>query len=52
VSLNELRYVWPVAFASFVLEAVNPFSMGLSAPQLEKLAGALGCPVREIPAHL
>jgi hypothetical protein len=52
VSLNELRYLWPVAFASFVLEAENPSSTGLTAPQLEELASALGCPVREIPAHL
>jgi hypothetical protein len=52
VSLNELRYVWPVAFGRFVLEALNPSSTGLSAPELEKLASALGCTVREIPAHL
>ena len=52
VSLNELRYGWPVAFASFVLEAENPSSAGLSAPQLEKLASVLGCLMREIPAHL
>jgi hypothetical protein len=52
VSLNELRYVWPVAFARFVLEAANPSSRGLSAPQIEELSTALGCTVREIPVHV
>jgi len=52
VSLNELKYVWPVAFGRFVLEAANPFSKGLSAPQLEELGAVLGSPVREIPVHL
>ena len=25
VSLNELRYIWPAAFGSLVLKAMNPF---------------------------
>lgn len=52
VSLNELRYGWPVGFARFVLEAHSPQSEGLTAPQLEQLSGIVGCAVREIPVHL
>lgn len=52
VSLNELRYVWPVAFGRFVLEAENPNSSGLSAQQLIELGRAIGCAVREVPARI
>ena len=52
VSLNELRYVWPAAFGSFVLEAMNPNAKGLSSTQLAQLAGVVGCTLREIPVHL
>ena len=52
VSLNDLRYVWPVAFASFVLEAESPSSPGLSPIELEELASVLGCTVREIHVHV
>jgi hypothetical protein len=52
VSLNELHYRWPVAFASFVLEVTNPNSPGLSPQQLEQLQAVLSCPAREIKAHL
>lgn len=52
VSLNDLRYVWPVAFGRFVLEAMNPNVKGLSAPQMSALAQVVGCPLREIAAHV
>jgi len=52
LSLNDLRYVWPAAFSSFVLEAMNPNSMGLSEEQLQRLGRVLGCSVREIARHL
>ncbi len=52
VSLNGLRYGWSVGFASFILEAQNPQSTGLSASQLEQLGRILGCPIRQILAHL
>ena len=52
VSLNELRYGWPVAFGSFILEAANPSSQGLLPEQLEQLGAVLGCAVREIKARV
>src|SRR5262249_53337497 len=52
VSLNDLRYVWPAAFSSFVLDAMNPNSKGLHPGQLQQLEHALGCSVREIAQHL
>jgi hypothetical protein len=51
VSLNDLDYGWPVGFASYVLEAANPSSKGLSPSQLAELETKLGCAIREIPAH-
>jgi hypothetical protein len=52
VSLNELRYGWPAAFGSFVLEAMNPNIKNLSPEQIERLSAIIGCAVREIPVHL
>jgi hypothetical protein len=52
LSLNDLRYGWPAAFGSFVVEAMNPNSKGASEQQRARLATALGCGVREIPVHL
>ena len=52
VSLNELRYGWPVAFASFCLEVRNPWLQGLAPEQLQELRTKLGCEVREIKAHV
>jgi len=52
VSLNELRYGWPAAFSSFVLEAMNPNIKGLSQHQVEQLSTTLGSTVREVPVHL
>jgi hypothetical protein len=51
VSLNDLHYRWPVGFARFVLEAMNPGERGLSEDQLDSLGAQLGCRVREIKAH-
>lgn len=52
VSLNELRYVWPAAFGSFVLSAMNPRIEGLSADQKEQLEQQLGCTLRLVWRHL
>lgn len=51
-SLNDLRYVWPAGFASFVLEAMNPNIARISEEQLRKLSISLGCPLVEIPVHI
>lgn len=52
VSLNELRYGWPVAFATFSLDALNPESLHLSTEQLAQLEAALGCGVRVVQARI
>lgn len=52
VSLNGLRYLWPAAFGSYVIEATNPNSVGLTPSQLHQLQGVLGCELVEIPLHL
>jgi hypothetical protein len=51
-SLDKLKYVWPVAFGRFVLEATNPNSKGLSERQLANLAETLQCQVHEVAAHV
>ena len=51
VSLQDLRYGWPIAFASYVLEAANPHTEGLGAQQLAQVASTLGCSIVEIKAH-
>jgi len=52
VSLNEMKYVWPVGFASFVIEAMNPGVADLSPEQEELLASCLGCKLRKIWVHI
>ena len=52
VSLNDLEYVWPVAFGRFLLEAANPGREALSPQELEQLGSALGCAVREVKARV
>jgi hypothetical protein len=52
VSLNELRYIWPVAFGKCILEVANSRTPGLQAGQLAQIEDALGCRVREIRAHV
>ena len=51
VSLNDLRYGWPVAFGRFVLDAMNPNVASLSE-RIDQLEQVLGCQVREIQRHL
>lgn len=51
-SLNLLRYVWPVAFGRFVLEAENPNSKGLTPRQLRALEEVLGCKLQEVATHV
>jgi hypothetical protein len=52
VSLNELRYIWPAAFGSFALVAMNPNVENLSAEQKAELEGQLGCELRAVWTHL
>jgi hypothetical protein len=52
VSLNEMNYGWPTGFASYVVEAMNPNSKGLSSSQLVELEAELGCELREIALHI
>jgi hypothetical protein len=52
VSLNELRYHWPVAFGCFVLEAMNPNIADISPAQKQQISEALGCSIRTVKVHL
>jgi hypothetical protein len=52
VSLNELSYVWPAAFGSFALVAMNPNVENLSAAQKGELEQQLGCSLRAVWTHL
>jgi len=52
LSLNELRYVSPAAFGSFLLEAMNPNVHDLSATQEQQLSAALGCNLTKIWVHI
>ena len=52
VSLNQLNYVWPVGFAVFVLEVLNPNHKGLTPEQMKELSSAIGKPMREIFVHV
>jgi hypothetical protein len=52
VSLNDLQYVWPAAFGSFVLEAMNPDVEQLTPSEEEQLESCLGCELRRIWAHI
>jgi hypothetical protein len=52
VSLNELRYVWPAAFGSFALVALNPKVENLSVEQKTALELRLDCALRVVWAHL
>ncbi|MCS0581664.1 hypothetical protein NX784_08670 [Massilia pinisoli] len=51
VSLNELRYGWPVAFGKFVLEVRNAGIPRLQPEQLARLESILGCGLKEILAN-
>ncbi|MBK6688347.1 MAG: hypothetical protein IPG45_27985 [Deltaproteobacteria bacterium] len=52
VSLNELRYVWPAAFGSFCLEAMNPNVSELPVAVLRQLEKVLGTPLRALWMHV
>lgn len=52
VSLNDLNYVWPAGFGSFVLEAMNPDMADLQPGQEAQLSALLGCHLRKIWVHL
>jgi hypothetical protein len=52
VALNELRYIWPVAFGRCVLQIANPGIPGLQPGQLAQVEDVLGCRLREIQAHI
>jgi hypothetical protein len=51
-SLNDLDYVWPAAFGSFVLEALNPNIGNTTAQQDSELSRCLGLPLRKVLRHL
>ncbi|GLV60214.1 hypothetical protein KDH_70350 [Dictyobacter sp. S3.2.2.5] len=49
-SLNNLRYMWPVGFARFVIEIRAP-ERGLAEHLQPIIQPMLGCPIRKIHAH-
>ncbi len=53
VSLDALRYDWPVGFARFEVSAMNPTRARyeLDAEELANVAALLGHPVAQILAH-
>ncbi|WP_116451778.1 hypothetical protein [Blastococcus litoris] len=51
-SLNDLRYVWPAGFARLALTAHWPARDWLSADERDRVAVALGHPVREIRSRV
>ena len=50
-SLNELVYAWPMGFARYTLEAINPGVGSLPEAVIARLETALGSPLRLIWAH-
>lgn len=50
--LNDLRWEFPVGFASFALEALNPGVDDLAPEVLQRIGETLGCAVRVIWRHL
>jgi hypothetical protein len=52
VSLNEMRYLWPAAFGSFALVAMNPDIRSLSVAQQDQIEKQLGCALRAVWTHL
>jgi hypothetical protein len=52
VSLNDLNYISPAGFGSFVLEAMNPDISDLQPSQEAQLQAILGCSLRKIWLHL
>ena len=52
VSLNELRYDWPQAFARFGIDAMNPNIGQLPDEQRREFERILGTPIRIIYQHI
>lgn len=52
LSLADLHYDWPQAFARFSVEAMNPQIGDLSDEQMHAFELALGCRVRKVLQHL
>ena len=52
VQLNQLDYVWPVAFGRFVLEALNPNTADLAPDQLARISRTLGTSLVTVHAHI
>lgn len=52
VSLNEMRYGWPVAFGRFSIEARNPDACDLSQDQVLQIERVLGHAVRVVVARV
>ena len=50
-SLDELAYSGPAGFARFQLTALDPGRDRLTPEELDRVAAALGCPVREVPGR-
>lgn len=53
VSLNELKYDWPMGFARFEITVLNGSraTYRLDAEELERVGVLLGHPVRQVLAH-
>ncbi len=52
ISLNNLKYIWAVAFGRFVLEAQNPNIQDFPIIQKTQLEKILGCTLRQVWMHL
>ncbi len=50
-NLNELQYYWPAGFAKFRISFLSP-RKDFEAAVVERIAHALGTPLRKILAHL
>ncbi len=50
-SLNDLRYEWPMGFARFIIEAINPYA-DIEESQIHILEQILQCKLRKIWASL
>ena len=51
-NLNKLDYPWQVAFASFVLEAMNPGTAEFSQTSIKQIEAALKTPVKLVWQHI
>ncbi len=52
IQLNQLNYVWPVAFGRFALEALNPNATDLSPDQLDRVSRTLGTSLLTVHARI